>query len=1136
MYNKYITVNEDFKSSVNLQFDLYNETKIKQYIPTTDLCDVIKKYLKSVISGSGIKSTFLSGPYGKGKSYLMLILTYLLSKRENRDLFALTVEKFSKIDYELSEMLIEIDERKISFLPIIVSNTFDDFSQNFMLSLKNAFKDHSIENIVPTTTFGECLALIEKWERESTENFDIFSECVQKLNINLDELKNGLRNYEPYYYDLFRNLFKCISHGYVFNPLVSDDVATVYSDVSVKLKDYGYNGMFIIFDEFGAFLDNQDKNFAKKLVSLQNLAEKCNSSPKECQMHLCCVTHKDSTLYQKNGKYVDEFTKIEGRFKQIRFNRSLEENYQILCSAISRTENFNPFGRDKDFDILINQFSDSNVYEDKELVKKLLIEAYPFNPISLYSLIQVSEKIAQNERTLFTFIADDSLYGFKHFISNNSEGLLNVDIIYDYFEKNIKNNPEYKRLYTKVESAKKCSLLDIDHKIFKVIAIINLINDDIKFPCTEKNISLCLNRDVSKELKQLIKNRILNVSDVNFKVDFALIPEKEINKIIDDIICSKFKADEVSKTLQKIDDRKYYFSNKYNLNYRIKRYYRSIYLEVSKFMELSDLKCVFDGEFADGILINLINDKKVSKSDIQDKLDKSNISNLIVRYNNNNFADGILDKIKITFAAEKYIESGNISIDLRATFDEMIEEYYAEIRKFLTDYYNKATLITSYCSMISNLNELISITFERTYPNTIVFNNEMINKHYPTKVISHARDLVVDKWFKLHDESFSPTSAENTIEQCFYDSLSKDCDVISEVKNIILNSDSEVVGFDKIVNKLLSSPYGMRKGILPLFIAEAFKQLNFSSDSMVSEIIILNNNHQVNLSSVELNKAIDNPGNFNIRYAKINQVKMSYVKCLMDFFDVSEDGTFSDCIKKTILSIKQKMLNYAPIIVKSTLSDNLLNLSEDAINFKNIFMKTDINAYDVMFNKIPETLKLDFDDVQLKIKSIFIEYKDKLEEFYGMISKEIKSYFAETDDTIKASYDIWKSSNPHISNIIFDEEYKRIYKTFESIGYDDKQSLNLISNSILKCTVDDWNKGRKDQFFKILSLFVKFVENYDVSDMKYDDVKVITDYSLTKIGETLYNNLLDSMDEFGCSVSNLEKIKILEKLISEIKK
>ena len=78
MYDQYVDINKKFKSSVNLELDLQNEEKIEEYIPTTDLCDVIKKYIKSVLGNPNFKATTLSGPYGKGKSYLLLMILYLL--------------------------------------------------------------------------------------------------------------------------------------------------------------------------------------------------------------------------------------------------------------------------------------------------------------------------------------------------------------------------------------------------------------------------------------------------------------------------------------------------------------------------------------------------------------------------------------------------------------------------------------------------------------------------------------------------------------------------------------------------------------------------------------------------------------------------------------------------------------------------------------------------------------------------------------------------------------------------------------------------------------------------------------------------------------------------------------------------
>ena len=44
-YKELIKINEDFQYSVNLQFDLNNIDKIKNYIPTKDGCEVLKQFI-----------------------------------------------------------------------------------------------------------------------------------------------------------------------------------------------------------------------------------------------------------------------------------------------------------------------------------------------------------------------------------------------------------------------------------------------------------------------------------------------------------------------------------------------------------------------------------------------------------------------------------------------------------------------------------------------------------------------------------------------------------------------------------------------------------------------------------------------------------------------------------------------------------------------------------------------------------------------------------------------------------------------------------------------------------------------------------------------------------------------------------
>ena len=344
--------------------------------------------------------------------------------------------------------------------------------------------------------------------------------------------------------------------GYTFNPLVTNDIGEMYVDVVLNIKQFGYSGIFVIFDEFGVFLENQNNDFVTKLNKIQKFAEICDNYKFEGQLHICCITHKEVTLYnnKKDKDLFAEFEKISGRFKQYRFDRSLDENYQIICSAIQKGNGYDIFVGEvlSKYDYLINNLKNANIFSSNEQLSYILNNGLPINPISLYSLIQVSEKVAQNERTLFTFLSDSDRSGFSYFINNNDSGLLNVPHIYDYFEDLIKENSEYKWIYYKVESLKKLVLKQEERDLFKSVAIINLINDKVKFNSSISNIALCLAK-TEEETQQLVDKLISknylrqNVNDSS--IDFALIADENLNELIDSVMINKFSNTEKNSLL-----------------------------------------------------------------------------------------------------------------------------------------------------------------------------------------------------------------------------------------------------------------------------------------------------------------------------------------------------------------------------------------------------------------------------------------------------------------------------------------------------------------------------------------------------------------------------------------------------------
>ncbi|MCQ2773088.1 MAG: hypothetical protein MJ238_07465, partial [Bacilli bacterium] len=292
MYSDYLSINKNFQSSINLELDLDNEAKIREYIPTTDICDVIKRYVKSALGKNKEYATTLVGPYGKGKSFILLVICFLLGKNKSSGAWVELVDKIKAIDEELYDLLISIKEKGITLLPVVINSNYDNVTQSFQLALNDALQRENVENILPNSVFDICLGLIDKWENDPKIKGEVLNRCQEFKSISLKDLKKGLKAYSPVAYEQFKSLYDCINIGLAFNPLVSNDIVKTYKDVCESLKEFGYSGLFIIFDEFSKFIESTSINLMRDLKLIQDFAELSARSSKSNQIHLCCVAHK----------------------------------------------------------------------------------------------------------------------------------------------------------------------------------------------------------------------------------------------------------------------------------------------------------------------------------------------------------------------------------------------------------------------------------------------------------------------------------------------------------------------------------------------------------------------------------------------------------------------------------------------------------------------------------------------------------------------------------------------------------------------------------------------------------------------------------------------------------------------------
>lgn len=118
--SKMISVASGFQYSVNIGYDLNNEDKIKNFIPTASALGLLEDILLSISPSSTDRARVLIGAYGKGKSHIMLMILSLLMKKD-LSLFENTLIKIEGT--KLHQSILNYYESEERILPIVVTGS-----------------------------------------------------------------------------------------------------------------------------------------------------------------------------------------------------------------------------------------------------------------------------------------------------------------------------------------------------------------------------------------------------------------------------------------------------------------------------------------------------------------------------------------------------------------------------------------------------------------------------------------------------------------------------------------------------------------------------------------------------------------------------------------------------------------------------------------------------------------------------------------------------------------------------------------------------------------------------------------------------------------------------------------------------
>ena len=250
---------EGFQYSVNIAYDLSDDNKIKAFIPTSGTLHIIEDILSSVNNKSTDRARLLTGAYGKGKSHLILYIIAMLSER-NATLFTTAIKKAAGISPDLSKNIESFLDSGKKLLPVVVNAASLDLKTNLLQSLNTALKQAQLESLMPSTFFDSAVDKIKSWQKNYPATYKEFE---RKIGQSGEDFIRTLKDYNQENYNLFIKIYPFLTSGSEFNPMSGADVIAVYEAVIKAIKVKGYSGIFVVYDEFGKFLEGSvDKSSA----------------------------------------------------------------------------------------------------------------------------------------------------------------------------------------------------------------------------------------------------------------------------------------------------------------------------------------------------------------------------------------------------------------------------------------------------------------------------------------------------------------------------------------------------------------------------------------------------------------------------------------------------------------------------------------------------------------------------------------------------------------------------------------------------------------------------------------------------------------------------------------------------------
>jgi hypothetical protein len=360
-----LAVNRRYARSINLERDFDASDAVEGYILTDRAVDALRRILASMFGRKRTTAWTLTGVYGTGKSAFAQFLTSLFGPMES---------PARKLAWEIARKSLPSDSPEYE-------------------ALQRKFPEQGLFRAVVTAQREPLRYTLLRALVRGSESFwpkGRKPEVIRQLNQWESELLLGDAAFGD------RDLLNLIQ----------------------QLAEVADTDIILVIDELGKSLEHATQHQGTAdLYLLQQLAEL--SRKKGTRLYIFGLLHQSFADYGQRLAAVEknEWAKIQGRFEDIPFTESSQQMLRLMGQAINRSQaetlTFPVQQLTQDWCAVLSE--KANLIE---LSPKLLEATYPLHPLAAMVLPELCIRYAQNDRSLFTFLTSAEPHAFQSFLES----------------------------------------------------------------------------------------------------------------------------------------------------------------------------------------------------------------------------------------------------------------------------------------------------------------------------------------------------------------------------------------------------------------------------------------------------------------------------------------------------------------------------------------------------------------------------------------------------------------------------------------------------------------------------------------------------------------------------------------------